>query len=333
MRRFNQRRQASGRNLRVRSARRMGMPPSSGQGVTVQHDTRRIYSKKSMPRRKKRAWKRFSRKVNAVSERDLGSRTIVFNGTSVATNTASTNHILQHVALYSNKCTVVGTPYLNDLKNISDFENAGDPSAASGGTVDSTSKYIFKSGILDITFRNSSTLNLAGVQTLDSRGKLEIDVYEMYMGKRSEDVDDIYDSIGECFSKGDAISKRIGGAGTSVDLGLRGVTPWDIPAALSYFKFKILKKTKYFVNNGDTFTYQVRDPKRRVALQETMEKFSGFNRVGWTRNILIIAKLVPGLTVGTGIGEWTESLTVGQTRKYLYKIEGFNEDRDRYVSQ
>lgn len=46
---------------------------TTGRGVTNQWDRTLIYKKKSMPRWKKRAWKRFSQKVNAVAEKSLGS--------------------------------------------------------------------------------------------------------------------------------------------------------------------------------------------------------------------------------------------------------------------
>lgn len=212
-----------------------------------------------------------------------------------------------------------------------DYENASDPTAAAGITVADTTKFLFKSAVLDVTIRNTSTLNVLGTQTPDSRGKMEIDVYEIISPKEWVDSASNYYTLGSCFTKGDGLTPRIGGAGTGLDLALRGVTPWDVPAALSYFRLKILKKTKYFVNNGDTFTYQVRDPKRRVMMQERLEKMAGVNVPRWSRHVLFIGKLVPGNTLGSGVGTWTESMTFGITRKYFYKIEGANDDRDRYA--
>ena len=52
---------------------------TSGLGVTQQHDRRMVYRKRRMSRRLKRRWRNFSRKVLSVSEKDLGSRTVVRN--------------------------------------------------------------------------------------------------------------------------------------------------------------------------------------------------------------------------------------------------------------
>jgi len=325
--RFRSNSNAVSRMTRRRTA--FGRGVHSGQGVTVQHDERRIYSKRTMPRRRKRVWKRFSRKVNAVAEKDLGSRTVVFNVPVNNSNTNPANQVLLSLALYSGKNTSFS--YLNDLAQISVYENVGDPTSNAGINISDTTKFIFKSAVLDLTFRNTSTVNVGGVQTPDSRGKMEVDVYEIISSKEWTDSSTNYGDIGALFTRGADITKKLNNAGTAIDLGLRGVTPWDLPAALSYFRLKILKKTKYFVNNGDTFTYQVRDPKRRVMIQERLEKIPGGNVPRWSRYVLFIAKLVPGNTVGTASGEWTESITIGVTRKYLYKVEGANDDRHRYA--
>ena len=86
------------------------------------------------------------------------------------------------------------------------------------------------------------------------------------------------------------------------------------------------------VPNGEVFTYQVRDPKRRSFLQKDMNQMEGYNRPGATRIVYFVAKLVPGLTVGSTNGTFQEQLYIGCTRKYLYKIEGNNDDRTGYFN-
>jgi len=306
----------------------------SGQGVTVQHDARTIYRSKRMPRRRRKIWKRFTNKVHAVAEKDMGSRTVVFNYADVFTNTTGGNHGVAYMALYpgASDTGTTGKVWLNDLTNMSGYENTGNPTAAAGITIDNNTKWVFKSAILDITFRNSSTLNVGGVQTPASEAKLEVDVYEFISGKVWQDTGSTSQTAVDAFGKGSSNTLNIGGAGTGIDISTRGATPWDIPMALGYYKIKILRKTKYFVNNGDTFTYQIRDPKRRVMMQESMQRIGGPNVPRWTRHLLVIFKLVPGLTVGSAPATYTESLTFGLTRKYFYKVEGANEDRDRWVN-
>lgn len=299
----------------------------SGQGVTVQHDARRIYQRRRMPRRMKRRWKKFTRRVHAVSEVDLGSRTVVFNVSQQFINIVNTNHGLAYCGLYT--ANGAGDSWQRDLSTLVSLENTGNPTAVLGQMAQDTTKWIFKSAVLDITVRNTSFLS-ADPFPLNSAAKLEVDVYELISNRNWSDSAANYSDPTGAFLRGANITPNLLGAGTGISLFSRGATPWDLPAALSYFRLKILKKTKYFVNNGDTFTYQIRDPKRRVIMQEYAETIEGANLRGWTRHILIIFKAVPGIVVNSTTGT-TEAITVGMTRKYFYKIEGFNEDRDRYI--
>jgi len=297
---------------------------TSGLGITTQHDERRIYRKKSMPRLQRRRWKTFKNKVLAVSEKDLGSRTTLFNATYTFQNTDPTLHNMVSMALYPNTSNIA---YLNDLDTISNDE-VGAWTAATGGVVDKTSKFIFKSGILDLTFRNSSTFTAIATPNPDSAAKLETDIYEILVNGITDDSSGTYNSLQSLFSSAAGDTQNIGGAGTGIAFNRRGSSPWDFPMALSRWKIKIMKKTKFMTPNGDTFTYQMRDPKRRVASKTALDLAQGPNRRGWTKWILVISKLVPGLTVGTTAGTYQESLDVGITRKYFYKIEGQSEDRD-----
>jgi len=303
--------------------------PSSGQGITTQHDERRIYRKKSMPRFQRKRWKRFKNKVLAVSEKDLGTRTVVFNKTYAATNTVSGNHTISDICLYGFRSSADSR--FNDLTQIQAYENAGNPTAAAGGTVDATSKFIFKSAILDVTVRNTSTYYDGAAYALNSAAKMEVDVYEILVNSSSSTSSTAYLSLGGLITASTTDTLRIGGAGTDLVQSLRGWTPFDAPAALSRWKIKILKKTKFMVPNGDTFTYQIRDPKRRVCDSQALAQGDGCNKVGWTRWLYLIGKLVPGLIVSPDTpNTYQESISIGITRKYFYKVEGQSEDRDRY---
>lgn len=305
---------------------------TSGIGVTTQHDERRIYTKHTMPRRKKKAWKKFRSKVLAVAEKDLGSRTVVFNKLIQFTNTTANNQGLGYMALYSGGGT--GDSFMSDVTNMAGLENfAADPTYAAGTSVAQTSRWIFKSAVLDVTFRNTSTFTALATPSPASEAKLEVDVYEILSNKNWDTGAGSYSDITSVLAYGDSITQRLDGAGTGISVSLRGTTPWDLPAALSYWRLKILKKTKFFVPNGDTFTYQIRDPRRHVMMQDRMSKVDGGNCVGLSRHLLVVFKLVPGLTVGVGAGTYQENLYCGLTRKFFYKLEGASEDRDRWLNQ
>lgn len=311
--------------IQRRSARR----GTSGQGVTVQHDARMIYRKKSMPRRRRQRWKAFKNKVNAVAEKDFGSRTVVFNKAMDFTNATNGFQCLGHVTLYSLTST---DSWNNDLNNLSALENFANPTAAQGITVDNSTKLLFQSAVLDVTIRNDSGVcSVVGSYGPDYRGKMEVDVYECTIRKDTYDTGSAKVNFPDLLDQNSVSTKAIGGAGTEIDIQRRGVTPWDTTYSLGRYGIKILSKRKYFISNQETITYQVRDPKRRVTTIKGLSDESGFNKPGWTKAIFIVGKLVPGLTVGAAtIGNWQEKLVVGATRKYLYKFEGANEDRTNY---
>jgi len=302
---------------------------TSGRGVTAQFDRGLIYRKRRMPRFRRRRWKNFRRKVLAVSEKDLGSRTLLYNISLPWVNTTPAAQGLAYISLYSGASA---DSWQADLSTLCVLENAGNPTAAAGGTVYDTSKFIFKSAILDVTFRNISGYNSGNDVVADPAAKLEVDVYEFLSGREWRDTVAAYSDITSALAVGSTVAENLGGTGTGITLPLRGVTPWDLPYGLGYFRMKIIKKTKYFLNNLDTFTYQIRDPKRRVITQRKMNTMSGGNLPKWSRHILIVFKLTPGLTVGSADNEYTERLACGITRKYFYKIEGSNDDRDQYLA-
>lgn len=302
----------------------------SGMGVTTQHDQRRVYSKRSMPARKRRAWKGFVRKVNAAAEKELGSRTVVFNKTFNASNAVSGNQISGAVYLYAKSNT--GPSETRDLYNLGTYENVADPTAVNGATIDDSTKFLFQSAVLDVTFKNASTYyTTAGGVRAAGEAKLEVDVYEIMVNRELGDYTTDFKNFTELLDQNLNNTKPIGGTGPEIQHTLRGVTPFDLTFSLGRFRLKIMKKTKYVVPNQDTFTYQVRDPNRRTCVRRDLTAPTGFNKPGWTRVIYFTAKLVPDLVIGTGDQQYQEVLVVGCTRKYFYKIEGMNEDRTKYL--
>lgn len=309
----------------------------SGIGVTGQHDQRLVYKRRPMPKFKKRRWKAFKNKVAAVSEKDLGTRSVLFNRTVNYSTTNATRQLVGTFAVYGLESSE--SP-LNDLYAIRNFENALAGTPALGDTVWPTTKFIFKSGIVDMTIRNSSVLQSApGVYTTDSRGKLELDVYELSMSKFAETLD----AGGATYTNWDNLEQVLnamvneeyaitdtGVAGAKINLINRGATPFDNTYALSRFGIKIWKKTKYTILAGDSITYQMRDPKRRVIDRKGLGGHGGFNMPGWTKFVVLVAKVIPGVPVGSAVGEFTQGFDVGVTRKYTYKIQGITDDRSIY---
>lgn len=330
------------RNVRPRTSlalartvrRRM---PVEGRGVTNQHDRQMIYKKRRMPKRFKRGWRKFKRKVRHIAEKSLGTNTVVFNGAYTFENSIVGNHGLAQVALYGLNST---NPVYNDLFNISFVQNGGVDFDAAGYPTDLTTKYYFQSAVLDITMRNVSEF---ADTSLNPAATLEVDLYEISVKQggtyftSGASTANVFNDLGQYFLRGDNDTQVIGnavGAGiSSIDPSKRGTTPWDHPDALSKFGIKIWKKTKFFIASGQTSTYQYRDPRRHVVSQMRLKEGTSCNKPGWTKHIFIIFKAVPGIPIGTGAGQTTEKLIVGATRKYMYKQEGVNQTRDIHIAQ
>ena len=298
---------------------------SSGKGVTFQHDRQLIYQKRRMPYRKKKKWIAFKQKVNAISEKELGTQTVVFNRRKEFNYVNMNNHGLFTLALYPNTS---GETWLNDIRYLHQMDNTNDPTSIDGTTVDETTKYMFQSAVLDVTMRNTSF----SAEGLDRDCSLEVDIYEMTMSRKAVKGTTQITDLKDVFSDGYTDTKDIKNTGVSVvTAGItpekRGVTPFDCPQALAKYRIKILKKTKLFISNGQTSTYQMRDPTRHVVTRARLGETPGVNMPGMTKFLYITFKAVPGIDVPAT----TPQLDTGITRKYMYKIEGRNATRDLHL--
>lgn len=301
-----------------------------GVGVTTQHDSRLIYKKKRMPRRSRRRWVGFVKKVNAVAEKSWGSQTVVHNRAATFTNDVATNQCIAHCALYG---LASNNSYYNDLKAISSYVGNANTDTATGLAVDATSRLFFQSAVLDITIRNASTNN----NLLNSNARMEVDVYEIGMSKKASDSLFVWNDILEILNTNNTDSMMIGGLAPTTDraeinIGYRGITPFELNYTLSRFGIRVYRKTKYQLANNDQITYQMRDPGRHAVVQKDIDRGQGFSYPGLSKYVLVIGKLAPGLTVGpVGTdGVYQERLVLAATRKYMFKIENWTEDRTLY---
>lgn len=279
-----------------------------------------------MPYRKKRKWKAFVKKIDFIAEKRLGTHTQVFNKQITLQNLIDGGQGYGSFGLYTMKSASVSQ--LNDMTAIKELHeadptilDAGDlANAGVTGNFNKTGKFLFQSGIMDMTVRNTSGDSATGA--LNSELTLEVDLYEVSVGKRMDATEDIhrqYNGIGPLLNAGFDDTLTPGTQGTSMNIQDRGVSPWDTPEALSRFGIKILKKTKYFLPNNGYFTYQIRDPGRHVMSKNTINEWSGPNKPGLTKWIFLIFKTLPGVVNSANV---SQELSVGLTRKYSYKLTG-----------
>jgi len=300
----------------------------TGQGVTQHYDARLIYRKRSMRPRMKRRWKKFKNKVLAVSEKDMGSQTVVMNSIQVVSNHTVGNQLIFDCGLYTSTST---TSWYNDMDNIGGLNAGAVTTPASGLAVGASTKIIFKSAVLDMTIRNSSTFKSSDLESPNSAARMEVDVYEITL-KSADEEGAVYSSLLSLFNQNPIRTQTIGGGGFALGIQSRGVTPWDCTYSLSQFGIKIWKKTKFQISNNDQITYQMRDPRRHVMNQRELSSAEGFAYRNLTKLVLIVGRLAPGLTVGNINGTYQERLVIGLSRKYFYKVENWSEDRTSYMN-
>lgn len=286
------------KNRKTRSRR------SNDFGVTVQHDVNNQYRKRRMPRRKVRKWKRFVKKVEAVSQRLKHLRSVVLNSeASGFLNSAQQTFVACHLYGGSGVAESVLIPQetgQRDLYRIS--QSDGEVKAIAGKST--AAKLHFASATIDLTFTNASDITM------------EVDVYKIIYGFNEKDMN----CFTQCVASGEQYSGPLATSALQIDE--RGVTPFSLGGLISAGKMKILWKRKYLLSSGQSATLQHRDPKNRwvyvndlTSNSEGDPSVSDFTYKKYTVTFLFIAKFTNAATEQTG------SLVVRSTRSYNYKVE------------
>lgn len=290
---------------------RRGARGRYGAGVTNQYDRTNVYRKRRMPRFKRKRWTRFIRKVKAAENTTLGTRTRVFNS-QITFNTvgSAAKQIFKSVALYP--CSLVGNN--DDLLRI--MEDDGD--------IANTGKIQMISGVMDMTLVNISK---------DAEGNdmgIELDVYMCTARKRLQYTKasglTTFSTLEDALEDGQNTAGILGAARCQTTD--RGATPFDMTAGLSAFGVKILSKKKYFLPKGNQMTYQIRDPKNYQIGKNDVRDIKGQNKPGVTKFLLLVAKGLPGAVDGQN---YRCEIKIGLTRKYAYKINEEDEDKNGLV--
>ena len=331
--------------------KRKALPSGTGggRGVTQEHDRQTIYRRRRMPRRKRRRWIRFVKKVKAVDERQLGKNTVLINTQLTRSSGTTAYQSITGFNLYGAGSPDNDKTHLGDLGEIGRriLNLAADQTWVKGESVGDTTRVKFTSAVLDLTIRNNCTKDGA----LDTNAVLEVDIYEIFSKKRFA-----YGSSGGEYNpeswrqlfRAD-INREVGiydrvavGAANEIAPSDRGATPFEFGTAIKQYGIKIAKKTKIYLRPGSVFTYQARDPKSHTFSMQRLNTFYdtitanmtyGFNVPGVTKHIVFFAKLIPGITQGSGAGQTQIILNCGITRKYQFVVEGINDSRSMYLAQ
>lgn len=298
----------------------------TGTQMTYQKDSVVAYQyrKKKTPPGKLRLY----RTIRNVTDRKLGSRTVMFYKRTGILNASSLAQIVFDVGLYT--CRSTTAPEKNDLARIFSLENIGDQTALQGDTVDDTSNFIFLNGHLDFRIKNTSYTISDGVK---EDAFQYIDIYEMVSSKTWEGATEV--SPTGCFQTADTDTRAIDDlSANSMAITLKNVTPWDLPQAFTNYGIKILKKTSYCVEGGHEISYALHDSKRRVFNKNYIINKNRSNMPRVTKWLMIIARAGPNQTLGaTNPTDLRQEIQFEVIRRYNYRIEGIHEKRDFYEAQ
>lgn len=269
---------------------------ASGVVTSAQHDVQRQYVKKYMPRRKKRIWKKFVRKVKASMMKSVGTNTVIRN-----LNRSFATGLAQQFAA----CHLYG---FNGIEPVAGFDIGTDDIKqifSQDTRIDSNHKIVFMSAVLDLTMRNSG------------ENDAEVDIYEIEYRDRTQS-----NSFWEMEGNASNTVTNIPGVVNGVRLITRGATVFDLPKLIVYGKIKVVKKTKVFLPKGNTSNYQIRDARNRIFDGGELADDIGYIKPGYTRTVLLIAKSIVGLG--------STDISYAATRKYSYKITQDAQDHDGF---
>lgn len=279
-------------------------------GITAQYDKVTQYSRKSMPKRKKRQWKKFVKKVTAVVDKSLGTRTVVFNTNEAAQSIAGLQ-AWACAALYGIHGTNDGNGRVG-FRDVFRLCNKDDDIMTTNSAGINPSKITFGSAVIDVTMRNGGTT------------AIEVDLYECIVRTDNTKTADFITTLLDAVTE----TNSIPGAPTGLAISSRGTTLFDFPNAISMDKIQVFKKRKYFLPVGNTATFQHRDPRNHHFNASTFDfgpnSNSSYGQRGMTKLFLVCAKEIIGQD-SAGI-----NLNFGVTRKYSYTINSNQRSFDSY---
>lgn len=333
-------RNARGGSSSTRTGRSRPRSSTGGGVLTVQHDYKRTYTKKRMPRRKRQAWKKFTKKVQAVNLKDRGLITVLYNKRVLDTGPAGGQAIVachlygfngqpdtaeagnsDLVTIVNNNVMLRGQEYLNNATGTAPNLQLRDYN-----TKNPTEKIMFESAVLDMTVYNPGT------------STLEVDIYTIRYNKFNiTDEPEIRGS----FTTGDEadigvvqFGDALANVFPNITLRNRGATPFEMGTVLSRHGIKILGKEKLYISGQQAVNKQFRDSKNRYFDPRGLNQTEGFNSAksittykykDYTKTYLVVAKNVdPDVAL-------TPSVQVGVTRTYKYTYEGLKQNKNYFA--
>jgi len=207
---------------------------SDGRAVTFQNDSALRYRRKSMPPRKRKAWKKFTRKVRHVTLQMQPLQIYTRQGTENVTSSVNAG------AHWSRMCGGVNVALNNEILQC--FLNAY-PSFASTASQASELKLFIKSIVLDVQIRNN------GEQPII------IDKYHLECRANNPQSQTVHAQYNQ------ALGEVVPLNGTALGTTSTALTLFDAPNFLSYWK--VMNKREHVIGAGQVCTFQIRMPENK----------------------------------------------------------------------
>lgn len=223
---------------------------------TNQHDLRGRYRYKRMPARKRKAWKRFTRRVQHVDLQMQPLQVYTKEGVSNQTSVANAN------GAFSRICggTTVTAPRAND-ELFQCFNQAYNL----GGVIANAVPYklYIKSMCMDVEVANNGSYPVI------------IDMYTLKCRSKFASATDPATQLAQAWGELAALP-----GGGVVTTSATALTVFDAPNFCSYWK--VLRKQEIIIGSGQVATFQMRIPMNRHIegkdLQSSMQALPGYSR-------------------------------------------------------
>lgn len=291
-----------------------GKRTTSGVVTTQQQDYKTQYVKKRMPRRRKKAWKKFTKKVVAVQKNALGTRTWLTNGAISQTTSTTFPQNFSVALMYGFRGTAAANEIgVNDLDSLVARELSATPNNL---------KFTVYSAILDVTIVNTSAPDAGFTPSI------EVDIYHVKFYRESN-----FANFGAAHARAITDDANLPNSPTAAanraQLTQRGATLFDVPILISKTGMKILKKTKVFLAPNQQTTYQIRNPKNiTFSAQDIREGATTGDTFAYpkhTEGIIVVHK--PVVNAGNVVNT---TMSMGVTRKYCYVVDSDAVTRSAY---
>lgn len=307
------------RSMKSYMSKRNSKKSITFDGVTQQRDDKVSYRKRRMPKKKRRQWRKFVKKCEAVEIKGRGLQIAKYNQNGVnSIPVPALGQVYNACHLYGAAVTSQGEPGARDLKLLSNDvltigeawikRIGGDVNQTLGFTKNKT-EIRMQSAQLDLYLKNTSSVVLL------------FEIYHLWYN-RTTNAPSFAEGAFETFNN-EQIKQEWDGSNltnmTQCNLNSFNATLFDENQLISYLGATVRSVRQVYIGAGEIHHMQIRDPKNYNIDLNKYQNLEGQNVTGYvdpklTETYLIVVKNIDSSTAG--------SFTYNACRTYRYTVEG-----------